>query len=60
MPTETEIEQSALTQARNVGTVPFNNMIRALQMHSWRNTHEEQVRLLGALRARKLARATRI
>ena len=35
------------------GTVPFNNMIMALQMHSWLNTPEEKLRLEAALYARR-------
>lgn len=43
-------------QARQVGTVPFRNMIRALSMHPWNNTKEEWTRLAAALLARKAAR----
>lgn len=35
------------------GEVPFNNMIRALQMHSWLNTPEQKLRLEAALYARR-------
>ena len=35
------------------GTAPFNNMIRALQMHPWLNTPEENLRLEAALYARR-------
>jgi hypothetical protein len=32
-----EIERQAVNYERQVGTVPFNNMIRALNMHPWNN-----------------------
>jgi hypothetical protein len=40
-------------------TVPFNNMIRALQMHSWLNTPDQEERLAAALWVRKNAKAYR-
>lgn len=47
-----EIEAEAKIQDRQVGTVPFKNMIRALQMHSWNNTKAEWTRLAAALVAK--------
>jgi hypothetical protein len=39
--------------ARNLKPgVPTNNMIRALQMHSWNNTSDDWARLAGALKCR--------
>ncbi len=36
--TQEEIDRQAANYVRQVGTVPFNNMIRALNMHAWNNT----------------------
>lgn len=47
-----EIETEAARQARQVGSVPFNNMIRALQLSPWRNDRADWTRLAGALQAR--------
>lgn len=54
--TPLEIEQSALRQRASVRSVATRNMIKALQMHSWRNTRDDWVRLAGALLARKWSR----
>lgn len=51
--TDNDIAAEATRLKRQVGTVPFNNMIRALQMHPWRNTPAEWTRLAGALEARR-------
>lgn len=53
------IEQMAHNYVRQVGSVPFNNMIRALNMLSWHNTPEQWERLAAALSARTLARQKR-
>jgi len=47
-----QINREAELQARQVGTTPFNNMIRALNMMTWRNTITEWTRLAGAMTAR--------
>ena len=47
-----DIAESAAKQARNVGTVPFNNMIKALSMLTWHNSQSDWIRLAGALQAR--------
>jgi hypothetical protein len=54
-----EIERQADNYVRQVGSVPFNNMIRALNMHAWNNTREEWERLAAALTARGKARGKR-
>jgi hypothetical protein len=54
--TQAEIDRQAANYVRQVGTVPFNNMIVALNMHSWHNTETEWTRLAAALTARGLAR----
>lgn len=54
--TQEEIDRQAENYARQVGTVPFNNMIRALNMHAWNNTEAEWTRLAAALTARANAR----
>ena len=50
--TMADIEESASKQARNVGSVPFNNMIKALHIGPWHNTQSDWIRLAGALMAR--------
>ena len=52
-----DVINEARLQARHVGSTPFKNMIRALQMMTWYNTKEDWVRLAGALRAQTAARA---
>lgn len=54
-----EIDRQAANYERQVGTVPFNNMIRALNLHSWSNSREEWERLAAALTARGKARGKR-
>jgi hypothetical protein len=54
--TSAEIEDEAARQSRNVGSVPFNNMIRALNLMPWRNDRADWTRLAAALIARGLAR----
>lgn len=54
--TQDEIDESAALYVRQVGTVPFNNMIRALNMHPWHNDRAAWTRLAAALTARTLAR----
>jgi len=51
-----EIDRQASNYVRQVGTVPFNNMIWALNLHAWHNTADEWTRLAAALTARGLAR----
>lgn len=53
---QAEIDRQAANYVREVGTVPFRNMIVALNLHSWNNTMEEWTRLAAALTARGLAR----
>jgi len=53
---QAEIDRQAANYVRQVGSVPFNNMIRALNIGSWNNTVEEWTRLAAALTARGLAR----
>ena len=50
------IELQAANLARQVGSVPFNNMIRALNFHPWRNDVHDWERLAAALVAKGLAR----
>ena len=52
--TTDEIEVEGEKYVRQVGTVPFNNMIRALSMMSALNTREEWLRLCAAYHARSL------
>lgn len=54
--TQDEIDRQAAHYVRQVGTVPFNNMIRALNMHPWLNDTAQWTRLAAALTARGLAR----
>lgn len=54
--TEADIEAEAQRQARHVGTVPFNNMVRALNLHPWHNDRDQWTRLAGALLARRSTR----
>jgi len=51
-----EIDRQASHYVRQVGSVPFNNMIRALNMHWWNNDVHQWTRLAAALTARGLAR----
>lgn len=51
-----EIERQAANYVRQVGSVPFNNMIRALNIHPWHNDAAQWERLAAALSARQLAR----
>ncbi len=50
-----EIAAERRIQERQVGTVPFRNMIRALSMHPWLNSKEDWTRLAAALLARNAA-----
>jgi hypothetical protein len=54
--TQAEIDRQAAGYVRQVGSVPFNNMIRALNMHPWSNDRAQWERLAAALQARRLAR----
>ena len=47
------IQAEANLQARHVGTVPFKNMIRALNMLTALNTQEDWTRLAGAMIAKR-------
>lgn len=47
-----EINRQAKNYEREVGSIPFNHMIRALNLHSWNNTAAEWERLAAALTAR--------
>jgi hypothetical protein len=47
-----EIERQAVNYERQVGTVPFNHMIRALNLHPWLNDAADWTRLAAALIAR--------
>lgn len=51
-----EINRQAAYYVRQVGSVPFNNMIRALNIGTWHNTADDWTRLAAALTARGLAR----
>ena len=51
-----EINAEAALQARNVGSVPFNNMLRALNMLTFRNTQADWTRLAAGMIARANAR----
>lgn len=55
--TEACIERETQRQLRLVGTVPFNNMVRALNLHPWANDRADWVRLAAALNARRLSRS---
>jgi hypothetical protein len=54
--TDAEIDRQAANYMRQVRTVPFNNMIRALNLHPWHNDAAEWTRLAAALKARKESR----
>ena len=54
--TQEEIDRQATNYVRQVGSVPFKNMIRALNFHPWHNTVDDWTRLAAALTARGLAR----
>jgi hypothetical protein len=54
--TDSDIDTEARHQARHVGTVPFRNMIRALQLLPRLNSAEDWTRLAAALKARREAR----
>lgn len=47
-----DIEREASHQRRHVGSVPFNHMIRALNMMTWHNDVGDWTRLAGAMIAR--------
>lgn len=47
------VQREADHQARHVGSTPFNNMIRALQLFTWQNNREDWIRLAGAMLAKK-------
>lgn len=51
-----EINRQAELYIRQVNSVPFKNMIRALNMLPWRNDVNDWTRLAAALTARGLAR----
>lgn len=51
-----EINRQAENYVRQVGSVPFNNMIRALNIGPWHNDVNDWTRLAAALTARGLAR----
>jgi hypothetical protein len=51
--TTAEIDRQAVGLTREVGTVPFNNMIRALNIHPWGNDRDQWIRLAAALKARR-------
>lgn len=53
---QTEIDRQAQNYVRQVGTVPFKNMIRALNMCTWHNTKDDWTRLAAAMTAKGLAR----
>jgi hypothetical protein len=55
--TSEEIEAEIVRQRRERGTVPFNNMIRALQMHTWNNDKADWIRLTAALTVKYERRA---
>jgi hypothetical protein len=54
--TDADIDAEAKLQARSVGTVPFRNMIRALQLLPRLNDVNDWTRLAAALKARKEGR----
>lgn len=54
--TDADIDAEAKLQARHVGTVPFRNMIKALQLLPRLNSAEDWTRLAAALKARREAR----
>jgi hypothetical protein len=54
--TDADIDAEAKLQARHVGTVPFRNMIRALQLLPRLNDVNDWTRLAAALKARKEGR----
>lgn len=54
--THAEIGQEGAAQARHVGSVPFNNMITALNLMPGLNTREDWTRLAGAMIARSVPR----
>lgn len=54
------IDAMAANYVRQVGSVPFNNMIRALNMHPWNNDRSQWERLAAALVARGLARKRKV
>lgn len=54
--TDADISAESQRQARSVGTVPFRNMIRALQLLPRLNDRDDWTRLAAALLARRMAR----
>ena len=54
--TQVEIDNLAAIYAREVKSVQFRNMIKALNMHPWNNNVHHWTRLAAALTARGLAR----
>jgi hypothetical protein len=54
--TDADIDAEARHQARNVGSIPFRNMIKALQLLPRLNSAEDWTRLAAALKARKESR----
>ena len=54
--TQAEIDRQAANYVRQVGSVPFRNMIVALNIHPWHNDEAQWTRLAAALLARRLAR----
>jgi hypothetical protein len=54
--TDADIDAEARHQVRNVGSVPFRNMIKALQLLPRLNSAEDWTRLAAALKARKESR----
>ena len=54
--TQEEIDRQAANYVRQVKTVPFRNMITALNLHPWHNDVNDWTRLAAALTARGLAR----
>lgn len=53
---DAEIDRQAVNYRRQVGSVPFNNMIRALQLLPRLNDEAEWTRLAAALKARSEVR----
>lgn len=53
--TTEDVAAEARLQARNVGTVPFRNMIKALNLLPRLNDRDDWTRLAAALLARRMA-----
>lgn len=54
------VQRETRLQAHHTKSIPFKNMIRALQMHAWLNSKDDWIRLAGAMLARKRNRSNSV